>query len=261
MPAEFSPPAAPRASKFSRPQVLRCAPAVPGAALLPDPHFIPAMKRNRQEKSYATACQILESNRTPPSHPRQGGLSLLPQRKARFKDGDQDPVLRRAGGQLRNRMEPTALSAVSARFTGPLFLPQHHGSRRPLQVLARPSETRISPRLCPLLIRTRSLRPYRSASRPGHASSSKGPSLISSSILSVARFPRARSDAHLGSLTSGVSISVTRILWPLSQIVTPSMTHACWDPVPHFLNAAVSLTWCRSPGPWLRSRWGTQEGP
>lgn len=44
--AEFRPPAAPGATKFIRPQVLRCASAVTGAALLPDPQFIPATKRN-----------------------------------------------------------------------------------------------------------------------------------------------------------------------------------------------------------------------
>lgn len=155
MPAEFSPPSAPRGPKFSRPQVLRCASAVTGAALLPDPHFIPATKRNRQEKPNATARQIPLSNGPPPSHSRQGDLSLLPQGQARHED----PVPRRGRGQFRDRLEPTALTAVSARFTGPIPRTQHHGSRRPLQVLARPSETRMSPRLRPSRISTRSLRP------------------------------------------------------------------------------------------------------
>jgi hypothetical protein len=80
MPAEFSPFLAPHAAKFSRPQVLRCASAVTGAGLLPDPHFIPATKRNRQEKPNATARKIPPGNGPPPSHPRLGDLSLLPQR-------------------------------------------------------------------------------------------------------------------------------------------------------------------------------------
>lgn len=129
--------------------------------------------------------------------------------------------------------------AVSARFSGPISQPQHHGSRRPLQALARPSETRISPKLRPSRISTRSLRPYRSASRPGHALSSNGPSLISSIILSVARLPRASSDEHFGSLTSGVSILAIRIFWPSSQSVSPSTTQALREPVAHFWNGTL----------------------
>lgn len=136
---------------------------------------------------------------------------------------------------------PADLTATSARFAGPTSKPQHHGTRRPLQVRARPSETRKSPKLRPSRISTRSLRPYRSASRPGQALSSNGPSLISSSILAVARLPRASSDGHFGSFTSGVSISATRIFWPLSQIVSPSTTHALREPVAHIWNGRLTL--------------------
>lgn len=57
---------------------------------------------------------------------------------------------------------------------------QHHGSRRPDQVRARPSLTSWSPRDRPPRITTRSLRPNRSSSRSPIVRSSKGPALSSS---------------------------------------------------------------------------------
>jgi capsid protein len=52
---------------------------------------------------------------------------------------------------------------------------------------------------------------------------------ISSSIRSFAWCPRAASEAHRGSLISGVSMSATRIFSPRYRIVSPSMTQFCWN--------------------------------
>jgi hypothetical protein len=52
--------------------------------------------------------------------------------------------------------------------------------------------------------------------------------------------PRANSDAHFGSLISGVSISATRIFSPLSQSVSPSTTQVMRLVVPHFWMAVGS---------------------
>ncbi len=57
---------------------------------------------------------------------------------------------------------------------------QHHGSRRPDQVRARPSLTSWSPSDRPARMTTRSLRPNRSSSRSPIIRSSKGPALSNS---------------------------------------------------------------------------------
>ncbi|WP_236760401.1 hypothetical protein [Rhizobium rhizogenes] len=58
---------------------------------------------------------------------------------------------------------------------------------------------------------------------------------------SVAWFPKASSEAHLGSLISGASMSATRTFVPSIHSVSPSMTQAFrWPPV-HFPNIVAVI--------------------
>lgn len=85
---------------------------------------------------------------------------------------------------------------------------QHHGKRLPLQVLASPSETKMSPSDWP--------------SRPSHARIVNGPWLVNPRSRTVARSPNAYTAAHRGLDTSGASISATRALTPFTESVSSS---------------------------------------
>lgn len=168
--AAFCPLTAPCAPRLSCPQVVRCA-SVVGASPLAQAQrvpsvqpffsirFFPATKRNRHEKPHATACQLHQSNRLSPAHPTKVICHFFRKGQVRTEDRDQAPVLRCGWGYFRDGLEPRALTVVAAQFARPISRLQHHGSLRPLQVLARPSDTRISPRLRLSLTSTRSLRP------------------------------------------------------------------------------------------------------
>lgn len=105
---------------------------------------------------------------------------------------------------------------------------QHQGCREPIHSRAKPSLTRMPPKLSPFRVTTRNFRPYLSSSLAPD-SSRNGPSLRSSCNRFVARSPRSASYAQRGGWVSGASMSMIRTFTPSTQKVSPSTTQF-WPP-------------------------------
>lgn len=93
----------------------------------------------------------------------------------------------------------------------------------------------------PSRTRTRIFLPHRSSSLRPIGTTEKGPSLRRSTKRSVAKIACCFSYGQRGRVSSGVSISATRIFTPSSQIVSPSTTQVTRT-LPHRANLALTFS-------------------